>query len=134
VVREARVPRQWSATAWTWTRLEARILARASLKGTRQASSWSAANARTVAAALQRNASAGAAWSGANAKAASRATLAAASASYSWAALNLWGVSLDAQPATPPAEATHRALAIRRCTALVCVEPKRVHLPMIRAS
>ena len=95
---------------------------------------WTAANASTAAVALQRNVSAGAAWSGANARAASRATLAAASASYSWAALHLWGVSLDAQSATPPAEAEHRALVVRRCTALVCVEQKRVHLPMIRAN
>jgi len=124
--------RQWSAAAWTWIRLEARIFARASLKGTRQASLWTAANASTAAVALQRNVSAGAAWSGANARAASRATLAAASASYSWAALHLWGVSLDAQ--SPPAEAEHRALVVRRCTALVCVEHKRVHLPMIRAN
>lgn len=125
---------QWSAAAWTWNRLEARIFARASLKGTRQASLWTAANASTAAVALQRNVSAGAAWSGANARAASRATLAAASASYSWAALHLWRVSLDAQSATPPAEAEHRALVVRRCTALVCVEHKRVHLPMIRAN
>ena len=126
--------RQWSAAAWTWTRLEARIITRASLKGTRQASSWTAANSRTAAAALQRNVSAGAAWSGANAKAASRASLAAASASYSWAAHNLSSISRGFRHATPPVETNHRALAVRRCTALVCVEQKRVHLPMIRAN
>ena len=31
-------------------------------------------------------------------------------------------------------ETNHRAVVVRRCTALVCVEQKRVHLPMIRAN
>jgi hypothetical protein len=64
----------------------------------------------------------------------SRTTLAAASAGYSWAALHLRSISPEAKPAAPPVETEHRALAIRRCTALVCVEQKRVHLPMIRAN
>ena len=31
-------------------------------------------------------------------------------------------------------ETNHRAVVVRRCTALVCVEQKRVQLPMIRAN
>ena len=126
--------RQWSAAAWTWTRLEARIFARASLKGTRQASLWTAANASTAAVALQRNVPP--APPGREQMPEPRA--APLSPQLRRATLgprcNLWGVSLDAQSATPPAEAEHRALVVRRCTALVCVEHKRVHLPMIRAN
>jgi hypothetical protein len=120
------------------------MLARASLKGTRQASSWTAANSRVAAQALQRNLSASAAWSSANAKAASRISLAAASAGYFWAADNAKGLSHRAgriprnfgHAASPPPtpDATHRALVVRRCTALVCVEARRARLPAIRAS
>ena len=43
-------------------------------------------------------------------------------------------ISRGFRHAAPPVETNHRALVIRRCTALVCVEQKRVHLPMIRAN
>jgi hypothetical protein len=126
--------RQRLPAAWKWTRVEARIITRASLKGTRQASAWTAANTRIATAALQHNVSAGAAWSGANARAASRASLAAAIASYSWAGHNVRTISRGFWHATPRPDTNHRALVVRRCTALACVEPKRARLPAIRAS
>ena len=109
--------------------MEARIVTRASLKGTRQAWSWTDASARVTADALRRNASAGAAWSAANAKFAASATLAAASAGYAWSAVTLKTVSHRLKQAQPSADANHRALVLRRCTALICIEPKRTRLP-----
>jgi len=118
------------------------MLARASRQGTRQASSWTAAKSRVAAQAVQRNLSASAAWSSANAKAASRVSLAAASTGYAWAAHNARSLSHTAVRvpryfwhATPPprADSNHRALVVRRCTALVCIEPKRARLPAIRS-
>ena len=120
--------------AWKWTRVEARIVTRASLKQTRQASAWTAANARTATSALQRKVSAGAAWSGASVLAVRRSTFEAASCGYAWTAVNFKTISRRLSHAEPASDANHRALVVRRCTALVCTEPKRARLPMVVAS
>lgn len=126
--------RHWSRTAWRWASVEARIVARASLEGTRRAWSWTDARARVTAGALRRNVSAGAAWSSANAKAATSASLGAISTGYAWGGVTLKTVARNLGHAEPAADTSHRALVLRRCTALICIEPKRARLPMIRAS
>jgi hypothetical protein len=126
--------RQWFSIAWIWARVQARMLWRVSLKDTQQASSWVAAKTRALAMVLQRNLSAGAAWSGANARAAGCASLAAVSAGYSRTALYARSLSSGFWHAPPRADINHRALVVRRCTALILIEPRRSRLPAIRAS
>jgi hypothetical protein len=40
----------------------------------------------------------------------------------------------QSERAAPQPEANHRALVVRRCTALICIEPKRSGLPALRPS
>ena len=124
---------RWVSVAWTWTRINAPILARASLKGAQSASLWIGAKSRAANGTLQRRLSAGAAWTGAKARASARISVAAASAGYSWTALNMRAMSHGVRRTKPQADTDHRALVARRCTALVCLEPRRARLPAIRA-
>ncbi len=113
--------RRWLIAAWAWTRVEATRLARVSIKGATIGAAWSAAQSRAGVAALHRESTRVAASTRKKAGHFSRASLATASLGFSWAKQP--GHHADA----------HRALAIRRCTALICIEPRRARLPAIRA-
>jgi hypothetical protein len=124
---------RWLIRTWNRTRVQTRILSRASLKGAQSASLWIGATSRAANGTLKRNLSAGAAWTGATAGASARISVAAASAGYSWAALNMRAMSHGMRRTKPQADTDHRGLVVRRCTALVCLEPRRARLPAIRA-
>ena len=92
---------------------------------------WSAAQARALAtslrretirlaASLRRETSRLASWTNKKAGHFSRASLATASLGFSWT-----------KQAGQHADVNHRALVIRRCTALTSFEPRRAHLPAL---
>jgi hypothetical protein len=122
----------------TWTAVNVRLFVRAARIEARRAASWSAPHAQAATLALKRNLSEGAAWSAAKATqardATARATIAAARMSHSWAELKMGhasnGLSREEAPATGQ---THRALVVRRSTAIICFEPRRSGLPALRA-
>jgi hypothetical protein len=116
--------RKWLSTSWSWTRLKAGILKQASLKGASVGSAWIAVKSRASALALQNWLSAGAAWTSAKAEALARTSVATASAGFSWAVVNVRRISL-AYSRAGRKDAGHRALVVRQCTALVCIEPQR---------
>lgn len=122
---------RWVSVAWTWTRMNAAILARASVKRASIASSWIAATSRAANGTLQHSLSTGAACAKAGASA--RISVAAASAGYSWTTLNMRAMSHGMRRTKPQVDTDHRALVVRRCTALACLEPRRARLPAIRA-
>jgi hypothetical protein len=124
---------RWLAAAGAWTHLKAGVLARASIHGAAIGSSWIAAKSCALALALQTRLSAGAAWTAARTQALARSSLATASAGFSWAVLNVRRLSLGHTHAGRQTDANHRALVVRRSTALACVEPRRSRLPAIRA-
>jgi hypothetical protein len=83
---------------------------------------------------MKRNMADGAAWSAAKAKATAHASVAAGRATYSWAALGIHHVS-DGWliRAKPPIDLNHRALVVRRSSALICFEPKQGRFPALPA-
>jgi hypothetical protein len=122
---------RWLAAVWTWTRIEAARLARAAVAGASIATTWSAAQSRALArslrretirlaALLQRETVRLASWTRKKTGHFSRASLATASLGFAWT-----------NQAGQPSDARHRALAVRRCTALVSFEPRRARLPAI---
>lgn len=124
VAREARslgaIMWRWLVAAWAWTKIEAAQLARAAIKGASIAGAWSAAQSQALARSLRREIVQLAAWTRQKTGHFSRASLATASLGFSWA-----------KSAGEQADANRRALAIRRCTALVSFEPRRAHLPAV---
>ena len=110
---------RWLIAAWAWTRIETARLARAAITGAAIASAWSAAQSRAAATALRRESTRLASWTRHKAGHFSRASHATASLGFSWA-----------KPAGP-ADTAHRALAIRRSTALISFEPRRAHVPAL---
>jgi len=114
---------RWLLAAWTWTRVEATRLARATVKGASIAAAWSATQSRAGAAALHRESTRLASWTRKKAGHFSRASLATASLGFSWAKSDV-----------PHPDPRHRALAIRRCTALAAFEPRRAQLPALSGS
>ena len=112
--------RRWLIAAWAWTRIEATRLARAAVKGASIGAGWIAAQSQALATSLRRETIKLASWARKKTEHFSRASLATASLGFSWA-----------KQAGQPADANHRALVIRRCTALVSFEPRRAHLPAI---
>lgn len=113
--------RTWLIAAWAWTRVATR-LARVSIKGASIGAAWSAAQSRSLATSLRRETIQLASRTRRKAGHFSRASLATASLGFSWA-----------QSTERHGQANHRALAVRRCTALICLEPPRARLPAIRA-
>jgi hypothetical protein len=111
---------RWLIVAWAWTRIEAARLARASIKAASIGAAWSAAQARALATSLRRETVRLASWTNKKAGHFSRASLATASLGFSWT-----------KQAGQRADASHRALVIRRCTALISFEPRRAHLPAL---
>jgi hypothetical protein len=132
----------WLRAAWAWTKIEAARLARTIAKGTSIVAAWSAAQSRAfaisfrrattrlatslrretlrLAISVRRETLQLAAWTRKKTGHFSRASLATASMGFSWT-----------KPAGHVAETRHRALAIRRSTALVSFEPRRARLPAI---
>ena len=125
--------RRWFSAAGAWTLLKTEVLARASFKAVSISFAWIAAKSRVLALVLQGWLSAGAVWTGAKAEALARVSLATASAGFSWAAQNVRSVSLAHAQAGRQRAANHRTLVVRRCTAPVCIEPRRAQLPAVRA-
>jgi hypothetical protein len=122
----------------------AHVLARNSAQGARVASAWTATTSRAAATStragalhLQRNLSTGAAWSGAKAKATAQSSVAASRATYVWAAS--WAThkmhygSNGYLRAKPSLDQNHRALVVRRSTALIRFEPKQGPFPPLPA-
>ena len=121
------------ARALKWTAVNGGLLVRALRVEARRAGSWGAVQAQAAAVVLKRNISEGAAWSSAKAKAAARA-IPAERVSHSWAALRMRHASNGLLREESPAIGhTHRALVVRRSTALICFQPKRAGLPALRA-
>ncbi len=112
----------WLIAGWAWTRVEATRLARVSIKGATTGGAWSAAQSRALATSLRCESIELASWTRRKAGHFSRASLATASLGFSWTKQP--GQHADTHP---------RTLAIRRCTALICIEPLRARLPAIRA-
>jgi hypothetical protein len=122
------------ALALKRTAVTVRLFARAARVEARRASSWGAAHSRTAAVVLKRNMADGAAWSSAKAKTTAQASIAASRIGYSWAALRMRQASNGFFRATRPvADQNHRALVVRRSTAIICFEPKRGGHPALRA-
>jgi hypothetical protein len=122
---------RWLAAVWTWTRIEAARLARGAVAGASIATTWSAAQSRALARSLRRESIRLAAllrretvrlasWTRKKTGHFSRASLATASLGFAWT-----------NQAGQPADARHRALAVRPCTALVSFEPRRARLPAV---
>lgn len=126
--------RQRLAAAGVWTLLNTEALARASSNAASIGFACIAAKSRALVLALQRGLSAGAAWTGAKSGALARASLATASAGLSWADLNVRRISHAYSRVGGQADTGHRALVVRRCTALACIEPRRAGLPAMRAA
>jgi len=124
--------RQLSAAS-AWTQVNARILARASRKNASTSFAWTAKTSGETARSLQRSLSASAVWTGAKAHSLASFSRATAAAGFSWAALNITGLSLTGRRAKRKTDSRHRALVVRRCTAVACIEPWRAKLPMVRA-
>jgi hypothetical protein len=111
----------WLSAAWSGTRLKAGVLARATIKGASIAAAWSVTQARALALSLRRELGQLASSTRKKTGHFSRASLATASLGFSWAK----------QAERHPPGANHRALAIRRCTALISLEPRRARLPTV---
>ncbi len=123
------------ALALKWTAVNVRLFVRAARVEARRASSWGAAHSRTAAVVLKRNMTDGAAWSAAKAKDTAQASIVASRMGYSWAALRMRQVCNGFLRATPPVlNQNHRALVVRRSTAIICFEPKHAGRPALRAS
>jgi hypothetical protein len=132
----------WFRAACAWTKIEAARLARAAIKGASITAAWSATQSHALATSLRRESLRLAAtlrrktlrlaisvrretlqlaaWTRKKTGHFSRASLATASMGFSWT-----------KPAGHVADTRHRALAIRRSTALVSFEPRRIRLPAI---
>jgi hypothetical protein len=122
---------RWLRAAWAWTKIEAARLARAAIKRASIAAAWSATQSHALANSLRRKALRFAisvrretlqlaAWTRKKTGHFSRASLATASMGFSWT-----------KPAGHVADTRHRALAIRRSTALVSFKPRRARVPAI---
>jgi hypothetical protein len=103
-----------------WSAAQAQALATSLRRETVRFVAWSAAQARAFTTSLRRETIRLAAWTRRKTGHFSRASLATASLGFSWS-----------KPAGQPADASRRALTIRRCTALISFEPRRAHLPAI---
>ncbi len=112
--------RRWLIAAWAWSRIEAARLARAAMASASTSAAWSAARSQALATSLRRETIQLASWTLKKTGHFSRASLATASLGFSWA-----------KPAGQRADANHRALVIRRSTALISFEPRRAHLPVV---
>ena len=126
-----RDPVAMALVAWAWTRIEAARLARAAmikrfdrcgLERGPGAGAGDVATPRDVrlAASLRRETSRLASWTNKKAGHFSRASLATASLGFSWT-----------KQAGQHADVNHRALVVRRCTALISFEPRRARLPAL---
>jgi hypothetical protein len=107
---------RWLRAAWAWSKIAAARLARTAVKGASIAATWTLRLAISV----RRETLQLAAWTRKKTGHFSRASLATASMGFSWT-----------KPVGHVADTRHRALAIRRSTALVSFEPRRARLPAI---
>jgi hypothetical protein len=111
-----------AAIAAAWTAHHSRIVGAMVWRSLLAASVWARIEAARLAIVLHRELRRFSAWTRKKAGHFSRTSLATASLGFSWA-----------KTEGPHPAAAHRALAIRRCTALVLFEARRARLPALRA-
>jgi hypothetical protein len=128
------------AITWAWTYRMSNIICRASADKAGAASAWTIEQSRGLAQAAKQNATNaaviardGTKVAGAKAKALTRAGLAHTNAGLVWSLARAKQLRPSARSTGAEPGINHRALTIRRCTALICVEPRPDRLPALRA-
>jgi hypothetical protein len=116
-----------ASDGWYEMRSRAPILARSAVVATSQGYARFAERAAVINARGRDQLSTTFAWTRARAKEASRAGVSTASETWRWVALRTRHI---VERRTP----SQKALIVRQCTALVCIEPRRSRLPVVRAS
>jgi hypothetical protein len=140
--------RKWVSAAFSWFRVEASALSRASLKGASTSFSWIALTASALSGKLSTQAKHGADAFKRSALQTNRSLL--ARISNGGRRMRAWGMRSPAAPphdeggsglapelAEPPIESRalpNEASAEQHGTALMCIEPLRARLPMVRAN
>jgi hypothetical protein len=139
---------KWISAAFSWIRVEASVLARASLKGASISSAWIALAASVLSSKLSTQAKHGA-------DALKRSALRARRSSVAWIStaglrMETWrkrspiaphgedggnGLAPElAAPQSEPGPLPNEVSAAQHGTALICLEPLRARLPVVRAS
>jgi hypothetical protein len=125
---------------WAWIRFWSRRCAAALRKRVEAGRIWAEPRMATLERTLLSAAQASFAWSRHNAEALARMLARTAAVASSWTVATssaLWlGMQrkiADLRRARAERSKRHRALVIRPCTALMCIEPWRVRLPTLRA-
>jgi hypothetical protein len=140
--------RKWVSAAFSWFRVEASALSRASLKGASTSFSWIALTASALSGKLSTQAKHGADAFKRSALRTNRSLL--ARISNGGRRMRAWGMRSPAAPphdeggsglapelAEPPIESRalpNEASAEQHGTALMCIEPLRARLPVVRAN
>jgi len=114
-----------ASDGWSQTRSRAPILARNAVVATSQGYARFAENAAVINARGCNQLSTAFAWSRARATEAAHAGVRTASEAWCWVALRTRHI---VERRAPP----QKALIVRQCTALVCIEPPRSRLPVVR--
>ncbi|HEU4475189.1 MAG TPA: hypothetical protein VFR71_00630 [Methyloceanibacter sp.] len=127
------------ANTWAATSRMSGIIGRASAQRAAAATAWTIEQSRRLAQAAKQNATNaaviardGTKVAGAKAKALTRG-LARTNAGLVWSLARAKQLRPSARSTGAEPGINHRALTIRRCTALICVEPRRDRLPALRA-
>jgi hypothetical protein len=128
------------ARSWAWTARISGIVARASADGAATASASVMEQSRRLARATKKNTVRGALMAReasdvarARAQALTRAARHAGSTGLAWSLSKAQTLVRAARRPGPEPDSNHSALVVRRCTALICVEPRRDRLPALRA-
>jgi hypothetical protein len=116
-----------ASDGWSQTGSRAPILARSAVVATSQGYARFAERAAVIKARGRDQLSTAFTWTRARAKEAARAGVRTASETWCWVALRTRHI---VERRTP----SQKALIVRQCTALVCIEPRRSRLPVVRAS
>ena len=140
--------RKWALAAFSWIRVEASALARASLKGASITFSWIVLTASVLSGKLSTQAKHGADAFKRSALRTNRSLL--ARISNGGRRVRAWGIQLPAappqeeggnglapelaEPQSEPGPLPNEASAAQHGTAVICVEPLRARLPVVRAS
>jgi hypothetical protein len=139
---------KWVSAAFSWIRVEASALARASLKGASISFSWIALTASVLSGKLSTQAKHGADAFKRSALRTNRSLL--ARISNGGRRMRAWGIQSPAappqeeggnglapelaEPQSEPGPLPNEASAAQHGTAVICVEPLRARLPVVRAS
>jgi hypothetical protein len=128
------------ARSWAWTARMSGIVARASVDGASTASASAVEQARRLVRATKKNVAVGAliarettGVARERAQALTRTARQAGSAGLAWSLSKAQTLVRAARRPGPEPDSNHSALVVRRCTALICVEPRRDRLPALRS-